>query len=184
MTELMEGRIRSRGHEEAGEAPTRALCNRLSFSEDVVRAAVAIAREHLKTGMFYRPSVGAGLKPAPTTDEQYANAVRKLLKRIAPVSWRVLIAASEADARGRAIPGVGTEPYLPGARLAKVVKERGFDAEPAKPLLQGRDLFELGVKPGALMGKIIDEIERLRDEGRITTRDQALDEAREILERP
>jgi len=53
-----------------------------------------------------------------------------------------------------------------------------------KPLLQGRDLITLGVKPGPLMGKIVRKIEELRDKGAIKSKNEAIDRAREILERP
>lgn len=178
-TERRDGKIRSPGHEEAGERPARNLCRRWSFSEDVVRAAVAITTNHLKPRILWRE-----LEEGRLTDEQYANALRKLLKRIHPVSWRVLLAASEADFRGRTVPGAGTEPFSAGERMAETIRRHSLDVEPAKPLLQGRDLAALGIPEGPLMGKIIQRIEELRDEGRIRTREEALDEAREILERP
>lgn len=168
-------RITSLGHEEAGAEPAKQLLGRFMFGEDVERAAVAAARDHLKPGMLHR-----AWEKEEMDDEQYANALRKWLKRSLPISWRVLLAASESDYRGRTLPGVQTGPYPAGEHAAKVIKERGLDKEAAKPLIQGRDLIALGLKPGPVFSRIIDKIEHARDEGRIKTREEALELAREL----
>lgn len=176
-TELIDGRIRSRGHEEAGEEPTKAMCFRLAFSNETVEGAVVITKDHLKPGAAFRAHAKGELN-----DDQYANATRKLLKRIAPVSWRVLIAASEADFRGRAIPGVDKDVYDTGKLFASVITSRGLDVEPTKPLIQGRDLIDLGVKPGLQMGALIRRVEEARDKGKVTTHEEAMRLVRGFLE--
>lgn len=176
-TELEDGRIRSKGHEEAGEEPTKQLLDHWSFGTDVERAAVAIARHHLKPSEHAKALESGKLK-----EKQYANIIRKLIRRLHPVSWRVFLAASEADSRGRATPGADTKPYKAGELFAKTVEELELDKEPTKPLIQGRDLIALGVKPGREMGAIIKKIEELRDEGVITTKEEALREAKKIIE--
>ncbi len=168
-THVEEGRIRSRGHEEAGAEPTKELLRRLVFSQEIQHAAVVIAKEHLKPDMLYRARNAGHL-----TDKSYANAVRKLLKRIHPTPWRVLVAASEADFRGRSLPNVDTAPYEAGLQFMKIIEEQKLDQEGITPLLRGNDLLALGVKPGKRMGQIIKAVEALRDEGTITTRDEAL----------
>ncbi|MDD2710013.1 MAG: CCA tRNA nucleotidyltransferase [Verrucomicrobiae bacterium] len=45
-------------------------------------------------------------------------------------------------------------------------------------LLNGRDLIELGLQPGPVFGQILAAIEEAQLEGRVSTRGQALDEAR------
>lgn len=162
-------RLRSLGHEEAGEEPTKMLFNRWAFSHDVEIASIAATTQHLKPSMLYLQKAKGTL-----SEEQYVNALRKLVKRIYPVSWRVLIAVAEADFRGRAIPGADTDPYLYGADFEKTILANHLDEEPTKPLIQGRDLLDRGVKPGKKMGEVIREIEHLRDEGKIKTREEAL----------
>jgi hypothetical protein len=44
-----------------------------------------------------------------------------------------------------------------------------------KPLITGDDLIAQGMKPGPIFGKLLHEIEDAQLEGRITTREQALD---------
>lgn len=169
-------RITSLGHEEAGVEPAKQLLGRFIFGDEVERAAVAAARDHLKPGMLHR-----AWEKGELNDEQYANALRKWLKRSLPISWRVLLAASESDYRGRTLPGVQTEPYAAGEHAARVILERGLDKEAATPLVQGRDLIALGLKPGPIFRRLIDKIEHARDEGRITSREEALDLAKELI---
>lgn len=175
-TKTSDGRIRSLGHEEAGEAPTRAICSRLALSDAVVGSAVSIAKEHLKPGVFFRE-----VQKGAMEERSYANAMRKVLKRIHPLSWRVLIAVCKADFRGSAVPGNETKPYESGRFLKTVVEKYGLDAEPMKPLIQGRDLLALGLKPGPRIGEIVRRIEGLRDEGRVSTQTEALAEAKTLI---
>jgi tRNA nucleotidyltransferase (CCA-adding enzyme) len=178
-TAVKDGRIRSHGHEEAGEKPTRDFCDKLAFGDDTVEAAVKIAAEHMKPSQLTQEFVKSIID-----ETQFANAVRKLIKRLSPVSWRVLLAAAEADWRGRAITEAAKEKFAPYAAFEYIVKKYQLDDEPARPLVQGRDLLLLGVKPGPRMGEIIKEIEGLRDAGKILNKKDALDHAREMLERP
>lgn len=175
-TKLIDGRMRALGHEEAGEEPTKEMLSRLQFGSDVELAAVAIAKDHLKPGMH-----AIALDKGKMDRKGYTNAIRKLIRKIHPVSWQVLVAASEADSRGRTIPGCQTDPYKPGLLFEEVVNERELDKEPTKPLLQGRDLLEMGMKPGKEMGLFIKAIELARDNGEIQTREEALMLAKERL---
>ena len=177
-TKIEDGRIRSRGHEEAGEEPTKELLRQLIFSNEIQQSAVVIAKEHLKPGIFHRELLAGRL-----SEKSYANAVRKLLKRIQPTSWRVLIAASEADHRGRALPGVDVDPYVSGIYFADVIQAQKLDQEGMAPLLRGNDLLAMGVKPGKRIGEIIKIVERLRDEGVLSTREEALDAARNEVQK-
>lgn len=171
-------RIRSLGHEEAGEKPAEILLDRFAFGEKVKLAAMMCAKEHLKPGMLARQfSTGA------LTEEQYVNAVRKLIKRIQPLDWRVYLAVSEADARGRGIPGIDIAPYAPGLLFRQTVEEHHLDEDGLKPLIFGRDLLPFGLKPGPELGKLIAEIERLRDENKITTREAAFEYVHKTLKR-
>ncbi len=171
-------RIRSLGHEEAGIEPAKAFLRRFTFGEKVEEAAVASAKDHLKPGMFQMQYESRKL-----TSDQYANGLRKWLKRHRGVNWRVLLAISEADYRGRTIPGVDTGPYEAGEHARRVIQEQKLDQEAVKPLIQGRDLIALGLKPGPVFGQLIERIEGARDEGEIKTREEALELAKRwILE--
>ena len=161
-------RIRSLGHEEAGVEPTRSLLSRFSFGEKAGVAAMTCAKEHLKPGMLMRQ-----LSKGELTDETYGNAVRKLLKRIEPMDWKIYVAVSESDHLGRGLPDSRPTSYEAGDLFRTTVEKILASAE-HKPLILGRDLEALGIKAGPLMGRLLNEVERLRDEGKIKTREQAL----------
>ena len=162
-------RIISPGHEAAGEAPAAAILGRLSFGEEIERGVLAIVRWHLLPGsLFYARGRGE------LDDRSYANAVRRTLKRIHPVRWPVLLAACEADWRGRALPGIDAMPFDPGRLFAEAVAAGRFDEAPVTPLVRGRDALDLGVTPGPEVGRLIDEVEAARDRGEIVDREQAL----------
>jgi tRNA nucleotidyltransferase (CCA-adding enzyme) len=162
-------RIVSPRHEAAGEEPARAVLARLSFGEDSERAVLAIVRWHLSPGsLFY------ALERGELDERAYANAVRKVLKRIHPVRWQVLLAACEADWRGRGFPGVDSMKFDPGLRFAEAVDSGKLDHAPPKPLIQGRDVLALGLAPGPDIGRLVRAIEEARDRGEIKERDEAL----------
>ena len=168
---IKDGRTRivSPRHEAAGEGPARAVLSRLTFGEDAERAVLAIVRWHLSPGsLFY------ALERGELDERAYANAVRKVLKRIHPVRWQVLVAACEADWRGRAIAGVDSLRFDPGLRFAEAIADEKLDVAPATPLVLGRDVLALGVAPGPVVGRLVRAVEEARDRGEIGDRDEAL----------
>ncbi len=183
-TAFEEGRWRSRGHEEAGVDPCRKFGNRMKLKSELIRTMEAVSADHLKPAELFR-----SLEKGSLGETSYANAVRRLLKRISPTPWRVAIAVSEADSKGRAIPGVKEAPYLPGLKLAEVVTEKHLDVVAKTDLVYGRDILAMCKELGFSFpqterfhfGIWIKEVENLRDEGRITEREQGLELVREKL---
>jgi len=177
-TTIKDGRSRivSPRHEAEGEAPASALLSRLTFGEEAERAALAIVRWHLSPGaLFY------ALERGELDDRSYANAVRKLLKRIHPVRWPVLLAACEGDWRGRGLPGIETMPFAPGSRFAQVIAAERLDVAPATPLILGRDVLALGVMPGPDVGRFVRAVEDARDRGDIKERAEALEMLKRLV---
>ncbi|HEY4514630.1 MAG TPA: HDIG domain-containing metalloprotein [Candidatus Paceibacterota bacterium] len=182
-TEMKDGKVRSHGHAEAGIEPTRALLSKFAFSGDIAKAAEIIASDHLKPGTLYREFEKGNL-----SDKQYTNAVRKLIKRIAPLSPQVLITASEADSRGRTLPDVLTKPYNPGIKMLEAIESGNLTQEAKTGLVMGRDIITISksmdkeLNPGPQFGLIIAQVEQARDNGTISTRDEALKMLVELIE--
>jgi tRNA nucleotidyltransferase (CCA-adding enzyme) len=168
-TQHVEGRIRSHGHEAAGEAPTHAFFSKLSFSQLTERAVVGMVREHLKPALLFR-----SLQDGSLDEKKYANAVRKLLKRIAPASAQALLLVAEADFRGRGFPEIATEQHAAGTAMEGAISRYALEAAARTPLVGGRELAEIGISPGPEMGTWIARVESERDEGRLETTEQAL----------
>ena len=163
-----EGRIRSRGHEEAGVAPTLALLDRWTVftlsGYDIRDQVVALVRDHLKPGELYkeRERIGDG-------------AIRRLARKCEP---DLLYRVARADCLGRR-PGnfapVAMEWFRERVRALDVAER------PPAPLLKGRDVVALGVAPGPQVGRILKAVYELQLDGAVTTPEEALERARQLL---
>jgi tRNA nucleotidyltransferase (CCA-adding enzyme) len=146
-TEFVDGRWRARGHEEEGEFPTRSFLQRMKAPHALEEAVVALVVDHLKPSMFHKQRSGA-------------PAVRRLAHRLAQKGTDVptLCLVAEADANGRTTPRVlNGEPYESGPWLISKLVEFTVQKEGPKPILMGRHLIAMGVKPGPDMGRILSE---------------------------
>jgi len=166
-TEFADGRVRSFNHEEAGVAPTLRFLDRLNvhtIDGFPVRTHVAgLTAHHLKPGMWYkvRDQVGDG-------------AFRRLAQK---VDLELLARLARADCIGR------TGDFDCSAMDWFVARARslGVEHRPPARLLLGRHLLALGVAPGPRMGEVLKRVYERQLDGDITTVDQAIAAAREIL---
>jgi tRNA nucleotidyltransferase (CCA-adding enzyme) len=173
-TEFVEGRIRSRGHEEAGVEPTEKFLDRLNIHTmsgyDVRSQVVALVREHLKPGEFYkkREEVGDG-------------AFRRLARRC---ELDLLYRVAKADSLGRNAEWVPREKWFDAeAQEWFINRARELDVErqPPEPILMGRHLLELGVEPGPRMGDITRAIYEMQLDGRVKDLDEAIVAAKQMI---
>jgi len=173
-TQFLEGRWRSRGHEEAGVEPATRFLDRINVHTidgyDVRKQVVALVREHLKPGEFYKKR-----------DEVGEGAFRRLARRCEP---DLLYRVAKADSLGRNADWVPREQWY-GADaqewFVQRAKELDVDKRPPDPLLLGRHLIELGMQPGPRMGEITRAVYEMQLDGRVRTLDQAIDEAKQLL---
>ena len=167
-TKFEEGRIRSRDHEEQGVAPAMALLDRLnvhSIDGYDVRAQVAgITAQHLKPGSWYK-----------VRDEVGDGAFRRLA---AKVDLELLARLAKSDCLGRE-PGTfdctAMDWFLERAR------QLGVEHRPPGPILLGRHLLELGLKPGPRVGEILKAVYEQQMDGTVTTLEQAIESAQRLL---
>ena len=138
-TRFVDGRLRSRGHEAAGEAPTRSFLARLTNRRGLVDDVVRLVVDHLKPRQLYEGGAGDA-------------AVRRLAHRVKRIDRLVRVA--RADARGR--------PPLPPADcedcdwlLGRAEALRIRDQAPERVVL-GRDLIARGLAPGPEIGVLVD----------------------------
>lgn len=131
------GRIRSRGHEKAGEEPTRAFLASIGAPKAIVERVVPLVTNHL----------------AHCSGEPNPKMVRRLATRLAPATVRELVLVIEADHSGRPPLPAGT----PAAALQLLEVAESLNVEAAVPLqiLQGRHLIEMGMKPGPLFKELL-----------------------------
>jgi tRNA nucleotidyltransferase (CCA-adding enzyme) len=173
-TEFLEGRWRSRGHEEAGVLPTESFLRRINVHTidgyNVRAQVIALVREHLKPGEFYKKR-----------DEVGEGAFRRLARRCEP---DLLYRVAKADSLGRNAEWVPREQwYGSEAQEWFIERSRALEVErrPPDPLLLGRHLLELGVEPGPRMGEITRAVYEMQLDGRVRNLDEAIAEARKII---
>ena len=165
-TALLDGRIRSLNHEEAGVAPTLTLLDRLNIhtidSFDVRAQVIGLTAHHLKPGMLWKaPNVGDG-------------AFRRLAQK---VDLELLARLARADCLGRTgeFDCSAMDWFLERARAL------GVEHRPPAPLLMGRHLLALGLSPGPRVGDILHQIYEKQLDGQITSVEQGIAEAKKLL---
>jgi tRNA nucleotidyltransferase (CCA-adding enzyme) len=173
-TEFLEGRWRSRGHEEAGVPPAESFLDRINVytidGYNVRAQVIALVREHLKPGEFYKKR-----------DEVGDGAFRRLARRCEP---DLLYRVAKADSLGRNAEWVPREKWYGSDAQEWFIqrsRELEVDQRPPEPLLLGRHLLELGLEPGPRMGEITRAVYEMQLDGRVRDLDQALAEARLLL---
>lgn len=173
-TEFLEGRWRSRGHEEAGVAPTESFLDRLNLHTldgyDVRAQVLALVRDHLKPGEFYkkREEVGDG-------------AFRRLARKC---ELDLLYRVAKADSLGRNAESVPREKwYTADAQewFIQRAQELEVQHQPPAPLLLGRHLLGMGLEPGPAMGEITRAVYEMQLDGRVRTLADAKNAAKKML---
>ena len=165
-TAVVDGRIRSLEHEEAGVEPTTRLLDRWNIHTidgfDVRAQVVGLVANHLKPGMFHKAgSVRDG-------------AFRRLAQK---VDLELLARVARADCLGRAggFDCSAMDWFLDRARAL------GVEHQPPAPLVLGRHLLGLGLNPGPRVGEILKQIYERQLDGEIRTTDEGIEVAKEIL---
>jgi tRNA nucleotidyltransferase (CCA-adding enzyme) len=167
-TAFLDGRIRSIDHEEQGVQPAAAFLDRLnvqSFDGYDVRAQVlGMTAQHLKPGMWFK-----------VKEEVGDGAFRRLAQK---VDLELLARLAKSDCLGRE-PGVfncqAMDWFLERARAL------GVEHQPPSPILLGRHLIELGVRPGPRMGEILKAIYEQQLDGTVSSIDEAIEAARALM---
>jgi tRNA nucleotidyltransferase (CCA-adding enzyme) len=169
-TAVEDGRIRSRGHEEAGLPPTTAVLDRWNvhtrLGYDVRAQTLALVAHHLKPGQLY-----------DDRDRVSDGAIRRLARKVEP---DLLYRVAKADCLGRK-PGSFEPVAMDWFR--ERVRQLDVAVRPPEPILRGRDVLGLGVRTGPEVGRIVRAVYERQLDGTVTTLEEARAAARRILER-
>jgi tRNA nucleotidyltransferase (CCA-adding enzyme) len=168
-TAFTDGRWRSPGHEESGVAPATALLDRLNIHSidgyDVRRQVLGLVAQHLKPSAFMK---------AQTTVSD--GAFRRLALK---VDLELLARFGRADCHGRA----GTFDCSAMDWFVERARALGVEHQAPAPLLLGRHLLELGVRPGPEMGKLLKQVYERQLDGEVKTVEEGIAVARRLLDR-
>ncbi|WP_419805685.1 CCA tRNA nucleotidyltransferase [Terriglobus sp.] len=152
-------RIRFNGHAEVGATITRAILNRLRFSNDEIDQVVSLVENHMRFG-------------------DVKNMKQSTLRRF----FRLQDFPEHLQLHWL---DVTSSHNLLG--LYEYAKEYYFavpeEQHRAAPLVTGRDLIEAGLKPGPRFKELLREIEDAQLEGRVRSREDGLAMLQELLAR-
>jgi tRNA nucleotidyltransferase (CCA-adding enzyme) len=166
-TAVIDGRIRSPGHEEGGVAPASALLDRLNVHSldgyDVRRSVLGLVAHHLKPSAFRK-------SPTLVSD----GAFRRLAQK---VDLELLARFAKADCHGRSgdFDCSAMDWFLERARAL------GVEHAPPAPLVLGRHLLDLGVPPGPAMGDLLKQIYERQLDGEVRTLEEGIAIARALV---
>ena len=144
------GRIRFNEHDRIGAEMTEAIMRRLRFSGAEIEATVEMVRQHMvfKDAPKMRVAKLKRFMARPTFDEELE------LHRVDCQSSHRMLDNYEFLLRKR--DEFANEPIIP------------------PPLVRGDDLIAFGLKPGPKFGEILEAVETRQLEGKLRTRDEAL----------
>jgi tRNA nucleotidyltransferase (CCA-adding enzyme) len=165
-TAFLDGRIRSIDHEDAGVPPSTALLDRLNVHSmqgyDVRREVLGIVANHLKPGMFCKAQPQAG-----------DGAFRRLAQKV-DLELLARVARADCEGRGGGFDCSAMDWFVQRAR------QLGVQHAPPDPLVKGRHLIDLGVKPGPALGDVLRQVYERQLDGTVADFDAAFALAREI----
>ncbi len=167
-TAFIDGRIHSMDHEEQGVAPASAFLDRLNVHSfdgyDVRKQVLGITAQHLKPGSWHK-----------VRDEVGDGAFRRLAQK---VDLELLARVAKSDCEGRK-PGTfdcsAMDWFVERARLL------GVEHRPPAPILLGRHLLALGLKPGPRVGEILKAVYERQMDGTVTNLEQAIAAAKDLI---
>jgi poly(A) polymerase len=165
-----QGRITFLGHDVLGADVTAAVLERLRASERLREHVSALTRHHLRLGFL--------VHDMPLT----RRAVYRYLRACDPVQVDVtlLSVADRLATRGKGSEAaIGRHLELARDVLGEALVWR---AGRPRPPLRGDELARaVGLRPGRELGRILAELEEASFAGEITSREQAIERARELV---
>lgn len=175
-TAYFNGRWRSHAHDEAGVEPTITFLDRLGIYTlngfDVREQVIQLVKYHLKPGEFYKAE-----SKAPVGD----GAFRRLARKVEP---DLLYRVAKADSLGRNPDWLPPEKRF-GSEAQEwfIEKVRALNVEQKapEPILMGRHLIDLGLRPSPEFKRILDAVYEMQLDGKVTNLDGALTQAKVLI---
>lgn len=148
-----DGRIRSPNHEPEGVEPTHSFLARLRAPTAFVDRVAMLVRFHLAPAMY--PRQGASPK-----------AYRRLARRFGEVDLplTMLERVARADHFGRTTADAIAREHPHGDRFLEIIEQLHIQDEPEPPVVMGRHLIALGLKPGPYFGAILERCREIQDD--------------------
>jgi tRNA nucleotidyltransferase (CCA-adding enzyme) len=174
-TQFFDGRWRSHSHDEAGVGPTISFLDTLGIftlnGYDVRNQVIQLVRYHLKPGEYYKAKNPVG-----------DGAFRRLARKVEP---DLLYRVAKADSLGRNPDWLPKEKWFGSEAqewFIEKVRQLQIEKTAPEPILMGRHLLELGLKPSPRFKQILDAVYELQLDGKVNSLSEALAEATALVD--
>jgi len=134
-----DGRIRSPRHDVEGVPIAKTFLERMTRQKKIFEEVLPLVEQHMRPLALFRDGAGD-------------TAIRRLAARVKRMDR--LIRVAHADKNGR--PPIVCDGFPEGEWLLRKATELAIEDNAPKPLLLGRHLVELNIKPGPHFAKILD----------------------------
>jgi len=165
-TTFVDGRIRSLEHEEEGVPPATRMLDRLNVHTlqgfDVRYEVLGMVANHLKPGMF-----------ANANSTVSDGAFRRLALKV-DLELLARVAKADCEGRGGGFDCSAMDWFLERAQAL------GVQHAAPDPLVKGRHLIGLGVRPGPPIGEVLRDVYERQLDGSVADFDAAFALAKEI----
>jgi len=158
-TQITPEKISAIGHEKAGVEPTERFLYRLTNEHDFIKSILPLVEHHLAPSIYFR-------------GKAKNSTIRKLATK---VNIEELVTVARADFLGRTTEASLKGVYEAGDWLLKKAEELDVYSEPLNPLLQGRDLIELGFTPSKEFKNLLNAVYNEQLEGRVGSKEEAIE---------
>ncbi len=164
------GQVHFYGHDALGAAMVKRIAKRLKTSKAQRDALVLLVSNHMHPHFL-------GQEDGPTK-----RALNRFLRRTGQWAFPIILMAY-ADALSSFLSHQGVVAHLILAKaLHDFITEQEAQKKKQPRLVSGHDLIAMGLKPGPSFKTLLQEIDDLRAEGKVKTRDQALERLRKMVE--
>lgn len=160
-----KGRVRFTSHQKVGADITKGFLTRLRFGDRFNKLVLLLVKEHLRPGFL------ANENP-PTR-----RAIYRFLRDTGEAAPEVLLLslADRLAARGPAATRELDQRHQETVHLLMEEYFRRREEKPLSPLVTGDDLMQtLNLKPGPLIGQLLERIREAQDEGKVVSKGDAL----------
>ena len=165
-TTFVDGRIRSLEHEEEGVPPATRMLDRLNVHTlqgfDVRHEVLGMVANHLKPGMF-----------ANANSTVSDGAFRRLALKV-DLELLARVAKADCEGRGGGFDCSAMDWFLERAQAL------GVQHAAPDPLVKGRHLIALGVRPGPAVGGVLRDVYERQLDGSVADFDAAFALAKQI----
>ncbi len=150
-------RIRSLGHDDAGVEPTLSFLERLTNEERLLKEVPPLVRFHMRPFSMWR-------------DKSSDSAIRRLAAKVVRIDRLVRVASAD---------DLGRPPYPSNPEhlewLQCEAKRLEIESAAPAPIVRGRDLIALGMKPSVEFGKILSSLYEDQLDGKFFTLEEAIE---------